>query len=45
MMREALLVEYLHLIFRLFFNVIREDSMRIKRNTWHRKVIYRHFRP
>ena len=30
------------LVFRLFFSVIREDSMRIKQNTWHRKVIYRH---
>ena len=33
---------YLHFIFRFIFSVIREDSMR---NTWHRKVIYRHVRP
>ena len=36
---------YLHFIFRLFFIFIREDSMGIKRNTLHRKVIYRHVRP
>ena len=36
---------YLHFIFRLFYIVIREDSMGIKRNTRHKKVIYRQVRP
>ena len=30
---------------RLFFILIRENSMAITRNTWHRKVIYRQVRP
>ena len=34
---------YLHFIFRLFFILIREDSMAITQNTWHRKVIIDNF--
>ena len=38
-------VLYLRFIFRFILSVIREDLMRNKQFTWHRKVIYRHVRP